>query len=183
MAKIAQLHNGTQIHFPDEMPDHEMDAAVQRHLGVGAPPAEPAAPDMDLMGAIMQAVASHSSLSQTAKGAQDKAMQDQHTLNHKTHIITSAAKVDATNGLATATTAGFQEIMGPLGALADNSEHVKDLIVAVNSLSGTIVEVGKAIIAAIHTPRESVIQRDENDVPKSVTNRRAVTSTTNTIRG
>lgn len=38
MAKIAELHNGTQIHFPDDMPDHEMDAAVHRHLGVKQPP-------------------------------------------------------------------------------------------------------------------------------------------------
>lgn len=37
MAKIAQLHNGTQIHFPDDMPDHEMDATVQKHLGVISP--------------------------------------------------------------------------------------------------------------------------------------------------
>ncbi len=40
MAKIAALHNGTQIHFPDTTPDSEMDTAVNRHLNIKQPPTD-----------------------------------------------------------------------------------------------------------------------------------------------
>lgn len=35
MSKRAQLHDGTILEFPDETPDHVMDAAVQRHVSGG----------------------------------------------------------------------------------------------------------------------------------------------------
>jgi hypothetical protein len=32
MTKVAQLHDGTTLEFPDDMPDDQMDAQVQQHL-------------------------------------------------------------------------------------------------------------------------------------------------------
>ena len=44
--KIAQLHDNSELHFPDETPDEVMHAAVQQHLADMPPPEEPPVPDV-----------------------------------------------------------------------------------------------------------------------------------------
>lgn len=125
MAKIAELHNGTKIHFPDTMPDSEMDTHVRRHLGL---------PDQD------------------PEIAEQKQLDDK---RHKVGIVARAAHVEATNGVADAMQRGFNDLLGPISGLADAIEgNTPELIAAVNKLSNTVESAVQQIVEALHAPKD-----------------------------
>lgn len=164
MAKIAELHNGTQIHFPDSMPDSEMDAAVQRHLGLMDP---------DITATFVKALTAHAKaagdVKSAARSAIDKDAADRTTedRNHKVNVIASAAHVEATRGVSTAMQEGLNMLAGPLAALADASEQdLPRLVGAIEHLATAVVETGKAIITAMMLPKE--IEADAKGKPRAV---------------
>lgn len=104
MTKIAQLHNGTQIHFPDEMPDHEMDAAVQRHLGVGQPP------NPNTMMQLMHLLVEHAN--NTSVGTQKL-----HDTQHKTQVISNAKHVETIEQASTQIADAIDKLTQAIGAV------------------------------------------------------------------
>lgn len=144
--KIAQLHDGTEIHFRDDTPEEEMDAAVNHHI------------------AFSKAIKTERQKENEKQRQHDLAANE---LNHKTHVITAAANVEATKNLTKATEEGLNSLAGPLAAVADAMESkTPELIMAINKLSDTILEVGSAVVRAMMA--EKVIQRDENNAPVSI---------------
>lgn len=153
MAKIAQLHNGTEIHFPDDTPDQHMDTAVAQHLGV---PADPS----NIVPTLMAAFSQHLQQQQGDKQAQvsqlvsavhdnraiaDSKMQqaDQHT----------GAKVDAVNGVAQAMITGLQPLE-LLHNIAQGSQAIPEIVKAINNLSQTIIQATKLYVSIISAPKE-----------------------------
>lgn len=174
MTKIAQLHNGVQIHFPDETPDAEMDKAVQRHLG-GTDPAA--------ISAFMKAVNSHTKTVMDVQTGVNKIQQDEqrklytqeqkeavtaHTeeRHHSEEMQGRMHHVQATEGVGEKVGASVQQLREPLDILAVNSEKVPELVMALNNLSATMLEVGKAVIAALYVSKE--LSFDENGKPKGL---------------
>lgn len=109
MTKVAQLHDGTQIHFPDHVQDHEMDAAVQRHTGANQ------AINPQMLMQLLHAMVSHAGTSTTENGLATQ-------LQHKTHVVAAGATVDAINAAA-------DKIAGAIGQLAE----------ALNTVSGSVL--------------------------------------------
>lgn len=148
MTKIAQLHNGAQIHFPDETPDENMDAVVRHHLSMGQS-------DPKALASFTQAMKMHVDHIKKTESEAEREKQALEDTHHKTNIIAHAAHVEATKGVADAMSKGLQDLLGPVSGLADAIEgNTPELIVAVNKLSDTIVQVGKAVVDALHAPKE-----------------------------
>lgn len=163
MPKIAELHNGTQIHFPDHVGDEEMDQTVQRHLGVTPP-------NPDMLQAILQAIGAHAG-AVTANKA-DNSMQ-MHSDNMQAQQAMHAERMQAAGEHTKAIGAvgqtvgnGFEAMMHPLAELAQNSAQIPALVQAINGLASTITEVGKAIIASMDAPKETEIHPGADGKPR-----------------
>lgn len=183
MVKIATLHNGVQIHFPDETPDVDMDKVVQNHLGIGEP-----RPDM--MGVLLDAMSKHTAAMAAAKPKDDAALKallnavsahvaalgspqriaitPDESVNEKHHELMqmSAAHLQAANSAMQEQARGSGAIKESLEKIVENTGHAEQLIVAVNQLSTIIIEVGKSIISALQAPKE--IYSDDKGKPKGV---------------
>lgn len=143
MAKIAQLHNGTQIHFPDDTSEEDMDAAVHHHM------------------AFAQALTTAHGKEAALREERERNFRE---MSHKTKVIASAAHVEATGSVAKA----VNELMGPISGLADTSEHaLPQLVMAIDGLSNTILKVGAAIVHALSLDKE--LHLDSKGKPYKVT--------------
>lgn len=181
MAKIAVLKDGTQIHFPDDAPDEHMDQTVLRHMGVDQP-----RPDM--MNALLQTLNAHTAAMVKEKEAPKPDVLQQllqaihsHVQALSTHAAAVVPDTTEANFIAhqqgeqhlgalrehtAATGNGFNGVIQSLAQLAENSNHITDLITAISQLSMTVLEVGQAVIAALQLPKE--IYNDEKGVPKGI---------------
>lgn len=176
----VQLHDGTQIHFPDGTPDEHIDAAVMRHLGLPAQgaqqpaemPPEPApvsGGSPELMLALMQAIGGHATDLQSQQQQQREADAQQRQRQDENMAQHTAVKVDAINQASAGVQqglAGLIEGLNPLQELAANSAHIPELVLAINNLSATVLEIGKAIIATMHLPSE--VTHGADGLPKTI---------------
>lgn len=165
MTKVAQLHDGTEIHFSDETSDHDMDAAVRRHLGVAPSPQSDG-----LIKALMSAVSTHLAAQDnnqshtSAVSVEDKERANQ---QHSTVVDTMRQG----HLMARADNDHLAKSIGPLLVkLGVNSEI---LIKVLQGLTTVIAEIGKAHVEAIAAPKEII--RDEKGEAKGVQIRRTRT--------
>lgn len=158
MPKIAELHDGTQIHFPDTTPDQHMDSAVQRHLGI-QPPTAPGSPEM--VQALLSTFAQHLTNQKQAGDAQ--ALQGQNVAQGQMQQaqdlhMASLQQADAHHS---ALLDALGQIVSPvieaLHVLAQNGQALQalpDIIRAINNLAQTVATVGKAYISVASAPKE-----------------------------
>lgn len=173
MAKIATLHNGVQIHFPDETPDAEMDKAVQNHLGIGEP-----RPDM--MGVLLEAISKHTAALAAAKkepkddtaqkallnaiSAHVTALGDPQRISilpeegvdhrHGENIQMMASHLQGLHDSANASREGFSALLPVLKDIAKNTQHAEELVISVRQLATVVLEVGKIISNLLRAPKE-----------------------------
>lgn len=176
--KAAQLPNGQQILFPDETPDEEMDASVQRYLGAGGvTPVQEGAPSaagpgnsaMQMIMAVMQQM----DMKEQQRAAMDQELDAKEAAREEQENQMRQAEYQLQSELGnslvqamTATGDVLREIADPLGFLAQNSQQLGDVIAAVNNLSSTIADVGKMIVTVISTPRDII--EDSNGEPRRI---------------
>ena len=163
--KVAILHTGEQLHFPDETPDEVMDMTVKRHLGI---PEGPSDTEQLLRGFLM--AVDHYVSDQRAT-AQDMALHSrdmtgvalmQSARHHDDHM----RAIQEIKGSLGDTADGLVGFLAPaLEKLGSDMEHLPEIVKAVNNLSKTILEVGRAYLAVAGAPREIY---NEDGKPKGV---------------
>lgn len=179
MAKIAQLHNGVQIHFPDETPDDEMDRVVQHHVSQVDP---------NIINSFMKSVNSHaksvlqvqSDMQKVNSEETSKKQNQEHkdaelaANDERRHDETMQGRMAQTqiiDNVGQKLGDGFAGLFPLLSKLSDNTANSSELIKAVHQLSVTVVEVARTIISVLEAPKE--IYSDEKGKPKGV---RTITS-------
>lgn len=175
--KIARLHNGIEIHFPDDMPDQQMDMEVQKYLtGGGAAPGPdtmavagtpspagvqpPPAGDGQLLPAMMAAM---QGFMQTQE--QEKTQRSQKELEDRTvREQGSAQKLQAMEGMAHSIADAVGQLIDnvsePLAYMAKNSGQAREIVKAINNLSESIVESAKMITNVMMMPVDLNHARD-----------------------
>lgn len=151
------------------MPDAEMDSAVQRHLGV-APPGNMSPEADSIISSLMQAVGQHVAAQQQARAGASSNTNDlaAATLMQKgQHHVENQQAMQGLAQIIGQSVAELAHVLGPaLQELIANTSHTKEVVLSINNLSATILEIGKALITLSRTPKE--IYHGDDGKPKGV---------------
>lgn len=181
--KIARLHDGTELYFPPEMPDAEMDARVQQHLmrGQAQNPAEDAGQLVGLVPQLLKMYAAHTQQKQAEEAQREQAESERAAQREQAaderetvrrqedtqlRITDIEQRAIALRDLGEGVQQALTASLGPLVELADNTGQIGDLIKVVNNLSATVLESTQIIVAALRMPK--AIQHDAEGVPRAL---------------
>lgn len=160
--KIAQLEDGTQIHFPGHVADAHMDEVVKRHLGLA-----PSSSSKALLQTFHDALEQH--LAQT-----DNAPSGGMTPHDRDQLAKHrAASLDVQKAGHLMGQRNNQELIAAIApmlkAIAANGPAV---IKAINALTQTIAEIGRAHIEIAGGDRELITDEKTGKPKKLRINRR-----------
>lgn len=158
MPKIAELHNGTQIHFPDDIADADMDAQVKKHLGVSEQKTE-AAGVGEVTPLLLNMFTSHLHNQTKAEKERDGARMTEEEKKTKELRDAVGAIIYAilTNGRPLANLA---QISSTLKAVAtqqvETTKALEEIISSIKQLEKTVAANGKALVDVSKMERKIV---------------------------
>lgn len=150
MVKLAELHNGETLEFPDETPDDIMDASVQAHL---APPKEDPVVEEEPLPPAPHPL--EAGLQQTAETIQEVMgvlrTELAENSNLQAEAITQAAKTtaEASHNASADLAIQLENVATLLGEMAGRSDS---LVEAVKALTESINKAATGIIRTMLTP-------------------------------
>jgi hypothetical protein len=175
MAKIAKLHNGSEVHFPDDMPDDRVDMAV---AALHAPhpddapkpaaekpaPKEISAPDPDVMEAVLGGLSKIKEKSKADAAATQTHAEGLHRENIKSRENGDTMKVSALEDIGML----LHQLKEELAPLATDRLGEK-----IDALNENVVNLGNIITESVNkmiefAGRKRTIETDGAGVPKSI---------------
>lgn len=147
MTKIAQLHNGIEIHFPDETSDQEMDEAVKRHMHTTDPV---------IVSSFLKAVNSHAKTTAEIHAGVAKTHEEEKRKTSENELR-GAQEVDLRSRHHDENMQGIMAHIQAAGRIGDHLEelskmtpHFEEIGAAVDALNKSTSELSTIIIECTH---------------------------------
>lgn len=136
--KIAELHNGDRLEFPDETPDEVMDQTVRNHLMELQPPQQP-----DLGAQALEGI-----------------------METLLHVIPNAVEELAQYHQATANSGAqlVQLITGMNQAVHALAKNTPETVKAINNLSNTLTDCTQTLLKFLALRREIIHSPDKTPI-------------------